>query len=136
MRQEEIENEIWRNVYQIGVQVQDEYGEVTDQKLTDLGQITAWFGPNPEELDLERSAYFETEGDPPLEMYVIPRLDEKLIDIHVTRIGRSTVYLRLSEGTFPKPVRLGLRTVRWRIEAIEAWRDSHTLSSHTGVDDL
>ena len=40
-------------------------------------------------------------------------------------ISRSTVYLRLSEGRFPPPVRLGPKTVRWRIEAVEDWRDSH-----------
>ena len=40
-------------------------------------------------------------------------------------IGRSTVYKLLSDGAFPKPVRLGPRTVRWRLEAIESWRDNH-----------
>lgn len=39
-------------------------------------------------------------------------------------ISRSTIYKRLSDGTFPQPVRLGPRTVRWRIEAIDSWRDS------------
>lgn len=39
-------------------------------------------------------------------------------------IARSTVYRLLSLGTFQKPVRLGPRTVRWRIEDIEAWRDA------------
>ena len=38
-------------------------------------------------------------------------------------ISRSTVYKKLSEKSFPGPVRLGMRTVRWRIEDIEAWRD-------------
>jgi prophage regulatory protein len=39
-------------------------------------------------------------------------------------ISRSTVYKRVSEGTFPPPVHLGPGTVRWRIEVIEAWRDA------------
>ena len=40
-------------------------------------------------------------------------------------LSRSTVYRLLSEKAFPEPVRLGPRTVRWRIDAIEAWRDAH-----------
>lgn len=39
-------------------------------------------------------------------------------------LSRSSIYKRLSEGSFPKPVRLGPMTVRWRVDAIEAWRDS------------
>jgi prophage regulatory protein len=38
-------------------------------------------------------------------------------------ISRSTVYKLLSVGRFPKPIRLGPRIVRWRLEAIESWRD-------------
>lgn len=39
-------------------------------------------------------------------------------------VSRSSIYKWLSEGTFPEPVRLGHRMVRWRLEAIEAWRDA------------
>lgn len=41
-----------------------------------------------------------------------------------SRIGlsRSTIYLRISEGTFPKPVKLGgLRAVGWLESSIEDW---------------
>ncbi len=34
-------------------------------------------------------------------------------------ISRSTVYKRLTEGTFPRPVRLGPSTVRWSVDAIK-----------------
>lgn len=39
------------------------------------------------------------------------------------RIGlaRSTIYLRISEGTFPPPVRLGPRAVGWVESEIEDW---------------
>jgi len=36
----------------------------------------------------------------------------------------STIYRAISEGVFPKPVNVGERSVRWRVDAIEAWRDS------------
>jgi prophage regulatory protein len=38
------------------------------------------------------------------------------------RIGlsRSTLYLRIAEGTFPKPVSLGTRAVGWPASEVEA----------------
>jgi len=38
------------------------------------------------------------------------------------RISRSTVYKRVSAGTFPPPVQLGVRSVRWQRNSIEAWQ--------------
>lgn len=37
------------------------------------------------------------------------------------RLSRSTIYKRLQDGTFPKPIRMGARTVRWSVDAIAAW---------------
>jgi prophage regulatory protein len=39
------------------------------------------------------------------------------------RIGlsRSTIYLRVAEGTFPKPVSLGARAVGWLESDVDAW---------------
>jgi prophage regulatory protein len=38
-----------------------------------------------------------------------------------TGLSRSTVYLRVSQGTFPKPVSLGGRAVGWVEEEIQSW---------------
>lgn len=38
-----------------------------------------------------------------------------------TGLPRSTIYLRISEGTFPKPVNIGGRSVGWVEAQIEAW---------------
>jgi prophage regulatory protein len=38
-----------------------------------------------------------------------------------TGLSRSTIYLKISEGTFPKPVSLGARAVGWVESEIEAW---------------
>lgn len=38
-----------------------------------------------------------------------------------TGLSRSTIYLYVSEGTFPKPVRLGPRAVAWIESEIAAW---------------
>jgi prophage regulatory protein len=39
-------------------------------------------------------------------------------------ISRSTVYKWVSEGTFPSPVRISERAVRWRTEDIVSWRSA------------
>ena len=38
-----------------------------------------------------------------------------------TGLSRSTIYLRVSQGTFPRPVRLGGRAVGWVEEEIQSW---------------
>lgn len=38
-----------------------------------------------------------------------------------TGLSRSTIYLRIQEGTFPRPVNLGTRAVGWLENEIEAW---------------
>jgi prophage regulatory protein len=38
-----------------------------------------------------------------------------------TGLSRSTIYLRISQGTFPKPVSLGGRAVGWVEEEIQSW---------------
>lgn len=39
-------------------------------------------------------------------------------------MSRSAIYQAMNEGLFPKPVHVGERSVRWRLDALEAWRDS------------
>jgi prophage regulatory protein len=38
-----------------------------------------------------------------------------------TGLSRSTVYLRVTEGRFPKPVSLGARAVGWIETEVEEW---------------
>ena len=38
-------------------------------------------------------------------------------------ISRSTIYKRVSDGTFPRPIQVGPRAVRWHVDDIVAWRD-------------
>jgi prophage regulatory protein len=38
-----------------------------------------------------------------------------------TGLSRSTIYLRVSEGTFPRPVSLGARAVGWIEAEISEW---------------
>ena len=38
-----------------------------------------------------------------------------------TGLSRSTIYLRVAQGTFPKPVSLGARAVGWVEVEIQEW---------------
>ena len=38
-----------------------------------------------------------------------------------TGLSRSTIYLRIKKGTFPKPVKLGERSVGWVESEIDDW---------------
>ncbi|MHB8389154.1 MAG: helix-turn-helix transcriptional regulator [Acidobacteriaceae bacterium] len=46
-----------------------------------------------------------------------------------TGLSRSTIYLRISQGTFPKPVSLGGRAVGWLEAEIQEWLQQRIQSS-------
>lgn len=41
-----------------------------------------------------------------------------------TSLDISTIYRKMKSGTFPHPVRVGLRRVAWRESEVTAWQDS------------
>jgi prophage regulatory protein len=43
--------------------------------------------------------------------------------IELTGLSRSTIYLQISQGNFPKQVSLGARVIGWRESDIQAWLD-------------
>jgi prophage regulatory protein len=43
---------------------------------------------------------------------------------HRTGLGRSTLYAKMADGSFPKPVKLGKRAVGWPEDRIQAWMDA------------
>jgi prophage regulatory protein len=40
---------------------------------------------------------------------------------HVTGLGRSTIYKKMKEGTFPRPLKISVRHVAWREQDILDW---------------
>jgi prophage regulatory protein len=48
-----------------------------------------------------------------------------------TGLSRSTIYLRIAQGTFPKPVRLGGRAVGWLEAEIQQWLQRRIEASHS-----
>ena len=46
----------------------------------------------------------------------------RLSDVRtLTALGRSTIYRLMRDGSFPEPLKIGPRAVRWRESEIEAW---------------
>ena len=39
----------------------------------------------------------------------------------ITGLSRSAIYQRMLDGTFPRPIRLTLRSVRWPESQVQAW---------------
>lgn len=50
-----------------------------------------------------------------------------------TGLSRSTIYLRISEGRFPKPVSLGGRAVGWVEAEVNEWLDQQIEVSRKAV---
>jgi prophage regulatory protein len=50
---------------------------------------------------------------------------DRLIRLHEvklrTGLGRSSIYRKMADGSFPKPVNIGERAVAWRETDIEHW---------------
>lgn len=36
-------------------------------------------------------------------------------------LSRATIYAKMADGTFPKPIRLSQRAVGWRTDDIDEW---------------
>ena len=47
----------------------------------------------------------------------------------ITGLSRSTIYLRISEGTFPQHISLGSRAVGWLRSEVADWMEQRILES-------
>ena len=59
--------------------------------------------------------------DKPLEERRIVRMDEVS---KLTGLARATIYKKVSDGSFPPPIRLGARAVGWRMSDIVTWLEA------------
>ena len=46
-------------------------------------------------------------------------------------MSKSTIYRRVADGSFPAPIRVGVRAARWRRSEINQWIESLPLTSET-----
>ena len=51
-----------------------------------------------------------------------------------TGLSRSTIYVRLDEGRFPRPVSLGGRAVGWIESEVDEWIRQRIAESRCGVE--
>jgi prophage regulatory protein len=49
--------------------------------------------------------------------------------IQRTGMSRSAIYKMVSDGTFPRPVRLGARAVAWVESEIQSWSEARIVAS-------
>jgi prophage regulatory protein len=48
-------------------------------------------------------------------------------------LSRSTIYQRIAEGSFPKPISLGSRAVGWLESEVEGWLTSRVDASRNSL---
>ena len=51
-------------------------------------------------------------------------------------VSRPTIWRWTKNGNFPKPVKLGAGSTRWRSSDIEAWEQSQIQNSSTQITDF
>ena len=49
-------------------------------------------------------------------------------------LSRSTIYQKINEGSFPKPINLGPRAVGWIEDEIEKWLMDRIETRNRGID--
>ena len=57
-------------------------------------------------------------------IYRLPKVME------LTGLSRSSIYLALSKGTFPKPIKLGQRSIGWPESLLIQWREEREEKSN------
>jgi prophage regulatory protein len=50
-----------------------------------------------------------------------------------TGLSRSTIYLKVAQGAFPKPINLGPRAVGWVTSEIDCWLEQQIAASRHGA---
>ncbi len=68
-----------------------------------------------------------------MRMHKIQRLPSV---IATSGLSRSSIYLRVAEGTFPKPVSLGGRAVGWLESDVQRWVEQRIAESRGVTTDI
>jgi prophage regulatory protein len=55
---------------------------------------------------------------------------------NMTGLSRSTIYMRIAEKRFPKPIKLGERAVAWLESDINTWMEQQIKSSQRKVESV
>jgi prophage regulatory protein len=60
-----------------------------------------------------------------------PRLERLPAVLARTGLSRSTIYKKIADGEFPKPVLLGKRAVAWRSSVVSEWINARLVADGT-----
>lgn len=67
-------------------------------------------------------------------------IQERMLDLRSvvlrTGLSKSTLYRLIKQGSFPPPLRLAARAVRWRSEEIDEWLSNRPRSGAPGVREV
>ena len=53
---------------------------------------------------------------------------------HMTGLATSSLYSRIKAGTFPKPIPIGVQSVRWPLSRVQAWIDEQIERAEAEAD--
>lgn len=63
--------------------------------------------------------------------------EDRFLSLHEVRrligLGKTSVYAMLKRGDFPRPLRVGQRSVRWRASEVRDWMDARERTTG-GID--
>ena len=66
--------------------------------------------------------------DAPARVLRLPRVQTR------TGLARSTIYVRVADGSFPQPIRLGARAVGWIESEVDAWIREQIAASRSSAE--
>jgi prophage regulatory protein len=52
--------------------------------------------------------------------------------MHLTGLSRSSIYILMGQGKFPRCIPLSPRTVAWTSQALQAWQEERIASANAG----
>ena len=70
----------------------------------------------------------EQSVDAPARVLRLPRVQAR------TGLARSTIYVRVADGRFPQPIRLGARAVGWIESEVDAWIRDQIAASRSSAE--
>ena len=70
----------------------------------------------------------EQSMDAPARVLRLPRVQAR------TGLARSTIYVRVADGSFPPPIRLGARAVGWIESEVDAWIREQIAASRSSAE--
>jgi prophage regulatory protein len=92
-------------------------GEIRRLRM-DVGRLSRKHEASRIEREMSEEAVDEKRLDPALNAKRLIRLVEVCTMIG---LGRSSIYRYVSEGRFPAPIKVGERSVRWKLSDVLAW---------------